>query len=206
MCQKNSNSTIVINKSPMDLKSRCQKVIPTYLRVRMGRRSFASRTWSAINDSSSLAKKRNSKISMENSWKAHCPNDNRMICDWSLLKWHTSEQQHMEQSSLDLHHRMDDSSDALSTINQCHSNEIKESTKNTHSTNLMTMLTKMIGVGDQKSQSQNIKHKFSHLHRTHKRTHSTSKSFAHLHTHAVSTILSRTAIYFFRSSDKHFKI
>ena len=38
----------------MDFESHCQKVIPTYLRIRMGRRSFVSRTWPKVIDSSNL--------------------------------------------------------------------------------------------------------------------------------------------------------
>lgn len=186
MCQKSSNSTIHINKSPMDFESRCQKVIPTYLRIRMGRRSsFTSHTWSntitttidstlsSTSSSSSLTTKRNSKISMENSWKSqHCPNAaTRMNCDWSL-KWqqHRSEP-HVEQSTLD-HQRMNQL-----TINHCHhhsndsklKHQTKESTKNSHSIHTMMPM-----IGGQKSQSH-MKYKFSDLHRTHKRMHSTSK-------------------------------
>lgn len=166
----------------MDFESRCQKVIPTYLRIRMGRRSFTSRTWPSITDSSSLATKRNSKISMENSWKAHCPIDNRMISSVWSLKWHKSEHG-MEQSTTLDHNRMDQSSDAL-TINHCHSNdskmkhEIKKSTKTSHSIYLMKM------IGGRKSQSH-MKHKLSDLHRTHKRIQSTSKLQLHTPTYYV---------------------
>lgn len=179
MCQKNSNSTI-INKSPMDFVSRCQKVIPTYLRVRMGRRSsFTSRTWpnTTTPDSTSPC----SKISLENSRKSHCPIATRMHCDWSLNGQHRNKS-HMEQPTMDHSRRMD-----TSTINHCHhstdsklQHEIQENTKNSHSINTMTdaMMTMF---GGRKSQSH-IRHKLSDLHRTHKRTHSTSKSYtSHIH-------------------------
>lgn len=193
MCQKNSNSTI-INKSPMDFESRCQKVIPTYLRIRMGRRSsFTSRTWPSTasitpSDSTSLnlTTKRNSKISMENSWKTHCPFATRMNCDWTL-KWHRCEH-HMEDSTLD-HNRMDQSGNIL-TINHCHhskdrklKHKIQDSTKISHSNNTQTT---MMMIGDQKSQSH-IKHKFSDLHRIHKRVHSTSKLHT-IHIHLMRTV------------------
>lgn len=168
MCQKSSNST-TINKSPMDFESRCQKVIPTYLRIRMGRRSsFTTRTWpnSTTPDSTSPC----SKISLENSWKSHCTIATRMNCDW---------QHRIEQSTMD-HNRME-----TSTINHCHhstdsklEHKIQESTQNSHSIKTMMQM-----IGGQKSQSQShIKHKLSDLHRTHKRTHSTSKSHSqHIH-------------------------
>lgn len=183
MCQKDSNSTTLINKSPMDFESRCQRVIPTYLRIRMGRRSTStSRTWPntitatpSDSASSSLTAKRNSKISMENSWKTHCPNAIRMNCDWPW-KWHRCEHRMEDESTLD-HKRMDQSDDTLSLKHCHHSKDSKlkyqiqeSSTRNTsHSNKTQTTV-----ISGQKSQSH-IKHNFSDLHRTHKRVHSTSK-------------------------------
>lgn len=178
MCQKSSNSTI-INKSPMDFESRCQKVIPTYLRIRMSNRrsSFTSRTWpnrsSTTPDSTSSC----SKYSLEHSWKSHCPIAIRMNCDRPLKEQHGNEL-HMEQSTMD-HNRMD-----TSTINHCHhstdsklKHKIQESTKNSHSINTMADAMMQL-IGGRKSKSH-TKHKLSDLHRTHKRAHSTSKSYTH---------------------------
>lgn len=164
---KPSNSNF-INKSSMIFESHCQKAIPTYLRMRMGRRtSFTSRTWPTPTDSS-LAPTINSKMSTENSWMDHrCTTDNRMDCSCSL-EWHIHDH-HMAKSTLNTTNQ---SSYAL-TISHCRSNnsekqnEIKQTTKNSHSINTMM-------IGSRKSQTH-IKHNATDLHRTHKRNDSPSK-------------------------------
>lgn len=153
----------------MIFESRCQKVIPTYLRLRMGRRSVTpSRTWPiAMDFPSNLVADRTSKISTENVWKDRGPNDNRM-------EWNTPES-HIDTSTL---HTEYQSVNALS-INHCLSScdgdqqqDIKQSTKHSHSIKNKTMM-----IDSRKSTESHMKYKVTKLHRTHKRNERTSKFY-----------------------------
>lgn len=178
MCQKSSTSPSTMNKSSMIFESRSQTVMPTYLRIRMGRRSVASRTWLTPPDfASNLGLKTvNSLISMENARNDRCSNDTHK-CE--SLDWQKNEH-HMDNStpnSIDRHHH--NSSCVLSINHHCRSNnnemdEIKQNTKHTHSTNTMP-------IGSRKSQSH-MKYNVTDLHRTHKRAVNTSKLYTNTHT------------------------
>lgn len=165
----------------MIFESRCQKVIPTYLRIRMGRRSVTpSHTWPAAIDV-------NSKISIKNSWKDRCPNDIRMDCNCHSLEWHTQKESHMDKSTAN---STDHGSSCAMSINDCrsidggHQHEIKQNTKHSHS-----ILNEMMVFGSRKTShiSHMKSHKVTNLHRTHKRIESTSK----LHTHTFTNSIAR---------------